>query len=72
MWIHRYRRRSLWMRTGGKAAVAQVALYSLKCGVCDCSARIFHGVAVVAKLPPYYPVLDHFDPSMSLTEGALR
>lgn len=31
-------------------------------------ARIFHGQNVVVKLPPYLPILDKFDPQMSLTE----
>jgi len=31
-------------------------------------SRLLHGVNVVFKTPPYYPILDRFDPQLSLTE----
>jgi hypothetical protein len=34
-----------------------------------CRARIFHGVAAIVKEAPYFPILDHFDPAMSLSES---
>ncbi len=34
--------------------------------------RIFHGVNVVYKLPPFLPNLTHFDPQLSLTDDDLN
>ncbi|CAF1137734.1 unnamed protein product, partial [Rotaria sordida] len=34
--------------------------------------RIFHGVNVVYKLPPFLPNLTHFDPQNSLTNDDLN
>jgi hypothetical protein len=34
-----------------------------------CRARIFHGVAAIVKEAPYYPILDHFDAAMSLSDS---
>ena len=31
-------------------------------------SRIFHGVNIVVKNPPYIPIVDHFDPLFSFSE----